>query len=167
MSRSRDGVVAPRFFLTPRHLGGADLRYGFLLRVQGHLRHRHGVKAQEGEGVVIGGDPVAALDATAIAAMNHHLLAIGPEGDANRRHQGTAGTGTIAWPPQVDVARGKAQRTVVAVPSPRDGCADESATAPAFEWLALVGTGARAEGQIAPVFARFCANPVCARFCPV
>ncbi len=44
----------------------------------------HGWQPQQGKRVVIGGNPVLALDAATVAAVNHHLLSIRPERYADR-----------------------------------------------------------------------------------
>jgi len=49
-------------------------------------RRRHGREPQQGDRVVIGGHPILPLNAAAVAAMDHELLAIRPKRDANRWH---------------------------------------------------------------------------------
>jgi hypothetical protein len=100
--------------------------------------------------VVIGSNPILPLHAAAVAALDHQLLAIRPKRHANRRHQRPAGVRAIARPPQIDVAGGQAQGTVIAVAATRDRRSYEGAAAAALEGVALVGARPRAEGNILP-----------------
>lgn len=108
-------------------------------------------QAQESKGVVVGGDAVLTLDAAAVAAVHHHLLPIRPVGNADGRHQGPARAGTIARPPQIDVAGSQAEGTVIAMSATGDGRPDESTAAAALERIALVLSRARAEGSALPL----------------
>ena len=157
-SGSRDGVRGQRCDECSHTQGPSPhrpityllLRYRLLLsgrRAPGGSDRR---KPQQGHRVVVGGNPVLALDAAAVAAMDHHLLAIRPKRDADGRHQRPARARPIPRPPQIDVAGGQAQGTVIAVPAAGDGRPHEGAAAAAFERVALVAPGPRAERDILP-----------------
>lgn len=91
--------------------------------------------------MVVGGDPIAAFDAAAIAAVHHHLLAVYPVGDANRRHHGPARTFPISRLAPIDMARRQAQRAMIAVLPSGYGRADERPAVTALERLGLVRAG--------------------------
>ena len=94
---------------------------------------------QEGHRVVVGGDPVMALLATAEAAMEDHLLTLRPVEGADGRHQGATGAGPVSGAAGVDVTAVEAERAVVAMPATGDGRTDEGPAAAAFERLWAVG----------------------------
>jgi len=121
-----------------------------LLSGRGAPSRRHGREPQQGDRVVIGGNPILTLNAAAVAAMDHQLLAIRPKRYANRWHQRPAGARAISRPPQIDVAGGQAQGAVIAVAATKDRRPHEGPAAAAFEWVALVRTLPRAEGNILP-----------------
>ena len=122
----------------------------FLLRRFDVLPRRrlHWRQPQQGDWAIVGGDPVAPLDAAPVAAMDHHLLAIHAEGNADGRHQRPAGTEPVTRTLQIDVPRGEAQRAMIAVPATEDNRSDKSAAAAAFERIALVGAGPRAKRRV-------------------
>jgi hypothetical protein len=82
--------------------------------------------------------------------MDHQLLSIRSERDADRWHQRSTRAGPIPRPPQIDVTGGQADGTVIAVTAARDGRPNEGAAAAALERVALVRPGPRAEGDILP-----------------
>jgi hypothetical protein len=82
--------------------------------------------------------------------MDHHLLAVRPKRNSYSRHQRAAGARSIPGSPQIDVTRRQAQGAMIAVPAASDGRSHEGAAAAAFERVALIAPGPRAERDILP-----------------
>ncbi len=100
--------------------------------------------------VVVGRDAILALDAAAVASMNHHLFPLRSEAGAAGRHQRPAATGPIAWSTLVNVAGGETERAMIAVPAARDGWADKRPAPPALERFLTIGADP-AQPRLAPV----------------
>jgi hypothetical protein len=124
------------------------LGYGLLLRRCRAPGRSDRHQPQKGYRVVVGGNPVLALDPAAVAAMHHQLLAIRPKRHSYCSHQRATRTRSIPRSPQIDVPRRQAHGTVIAMPAAGDGRPHEGAAAAAFERVALVAPGPRAEGNI-------------------
>ena len=127
-----------------------SLGYRLLLSERRALGRGDGRKPQEGDRVVVGGNPVLALDAAAVAAMDHHLLSVRSKGNSYGGHQRSTGTRSIPRPAQIDMTGRQAQGAVIAVPAARNGRSHEGAAAAAFERVALVAPGPRTEGNVLP-----------------
>jgi hypothetical protein len=59
-----------------------SLGYRLLLSGRRAPGRGDGHKPQHGRRVVVGGNPVLALDAAAVAAMDHHLLSVRSKGNS-------------------------------------------------------------------------------------
>jgi hypothetical protein len=64
-------------------LSVAFLGYRLLLSGRRAPSRGDGREPQQGRWVVVGGNPVLALNAAAVAAMNHHLLSVRPKGNSD------------------------------------------------------------------------------------
>jgi hypothetical protein len=93
--------------------------------------------------VVVGGDAVVALQATAEAAVDEHRFAAEAVEAADGGHLRAAGAGAVAGATVIHMPRVQAKRAVVAVPPAEHGRADQGATVAAAELLATFACGAR------------------------
>jgi hypothetical protein len=60
-------------------------------------------ESQQRNRVVVGGNPVLALDPAAVTTMDHHLLSVRPKDNAYCCHQCSTRARSIPWPAQIDV----------------------------------------------------------------
>lgn len=121
------------------YLCGCDGLILILLAAEPGLDER---QAHQEQRVVVGGNPVVALEATAQAAMQQHLLAVWAEERSGRRHERLAVTGAVAGRLAVDVQRVQAAGTVVALASAGERQTDKGLAVPALERLADIHSAA-------------------------
>lgn len=105
--------------------------------------HLEGRQRQDKVEVVVGGDPVMALDATTEAPMHDGIFAVRSNETGDWRHRRTTGARAVAHGFRVDVARIKAHRTMIAVSPSRGKGTDQLAAVPTTEVPGFLGPKAR------------------------
>jgi hypothetical protein len=83
--------------------------------------------------IVIGSNPIEALEPAAITAVNDYILPAWPLEAANGLHAGSAGAQAISRSPVINVAREQAERTVIAVLRAGSRWTDKTMAMPALE----------------------------------
>ena len=143
----------------PRRAGLAQAPRG--LHLQSGLRGNLG-QGQHKIEVIVGGDATTALEATAEAAMEQHMLAGAPLEAASGLHAGATIAQAVARLSIIDMARVQAKWAVIAVMPTRGQWRDEAATVLALEDL-VGGLGKtwflRWTAIVAPLIMRVCALP--------
>lgn len=117
-------------------LSGLFERYRRIVGGQARLNDWQG---QDQGKVVVRGDPVMALEATAQAAVDEDVLALWPGESADRSHEPAAITRAIAGGPPVDVARVEADRAMVAMSTAARRRADQGTAVSAAKLFAAGG----------------------------